>query len=368
MHNNVSIPATAAVTMDNTNEATIMYGYVVTSDGGTHTLDNTGSIGWKTGTFTGSQFSDSATRVLVGVTDVIDSAGPAARADNTTDVIDFDVSATFAGAGGGLTSNAWQTSAMTTGSKVIANGQLIAICVQMTVRGGTDGIIYRGMALGAGYHASNVTGYVGGSYVTQGALPNAIITFGDGAYGWLVGTELFSSETVTEAPASNTTPDEVGQLYSFPYPMKIHGLYANVDPDGDFELVLYRDPLNNDGLGLSAVKTVAVDANRTASATGRRIFVVFDSPYTTTANQVIAAVIKPTTTTAITVYKRTIANAAHRITEIGGTSSYGVSRTDAGAAFANVNSSLTHYYVGLMAASFDDGVQTGGGGARMIGL
>lgn len=76
----------------------------------------------------------------------------------------------------------------------------------------------------------------------------------------------------------------------------------------------------------------------------------FSSPYTVAANQPIGAVLRPGDSNISTDFK-TLNSATHRITDPWGTTGYGISR--ASGAFANANSSLDHYFVGLIVSAFN---------------
>lgn len=347
--NIATTPGTNTTLIDAADEAAIFIGRVVTSDGGSHTIDTTGSssIGWRSGTTT---FANAGTTFKVGIAPVDAANGPPARASNTTNVINFDVSASFTGGGGGVTTAAWQTSVPTTGTKTIANGDLVAICFQATARGGADSITVTYATAADALHRPAVTGYVGGAYGRVSATTNALITFSDGAFGYIHGTELFST-ILTQTWNSGSATKEYGQLYNLPFPMKVHGVYGWVSPGGDLDVVLYSDPLGTP----VAEKTVSIDANVTGIAASRKFMEFFPSPYTTTANQNIGAIFKPGGTN-ISAYYRTLANATHCVADPWGTSGYGISR--ASGAFANANSSLDHYYIGLIVGAFDDGVST----------
>jgi hypothetical protein len=353
-HNNL---VTGSINTDAANEALIAIGYAITSDGGSHTIDTTGSssIGWRTGSVT---FANGSTEFKVGVAPVKTDEGPPARAAHTTDVIDFDVAASFTGGGGGVTTGAWQTSVPTTGTKTIANGALIAICWQMTARGGADIVpIAIGPAV-TPHHRPTLTGFTGGSYAALTSLPNAIITFSDGATCHLLGTDLYS--TLNTRTWNGSGGQEYGQLFNLPFPYKVYGIYGWLDPDADCDIVLYSDPLGTP----VAEKTISIDANAVAIAAGRRFEVAFAAPYSVAANTDIAAVFTPGGSN-VSTYYRTLANAGHRVTDVYGTSGYGIQRTSG--AFANANSSLDHYYIGLIVGAFDNATGGAGGGAHILG-
>lgn len=346
-HPSLTAPSISNTTIDATNEALILVGQIVTSDGASHTLDTSGSssIGWRTGSVT---FSNGGTTVKVGVAAVDTANGPPARAAHSTDVITFDVNASFTGGGGGITANAWQTSVPTTGTKTIANGDLVAVCIQMTARGGADLITPVSNLATTGPHRPTVTTFTGGSYAVAASTPNFIITFADGAFGYFHGTEVFSSQN-QRTWNSGSGQAEYGQLYNLPFPCKIFGLFGWFNPSADCNVVLYSDPLGTP----VAEKTISLDANVMGSGSFRRFSVMFASPYSYSANQNIGAIYKPGGSSVTAAYK-TLDNANHRIVDPWGTSGYGISR--ASGSFANANSSLDHYYIGLIASHFESGV------------
>jgi hypothetical protein len=354
-----AISSTSA-TIDAANEAVIMIGRMQTSDGASHTIDTTGSssIGWRTAAVT---FANGSTVVKVGIAAVDATTGPPARAANASDVITFDVSADFTGGGGGITTG-YQTSVPTTGTKTIANGDLVAICIQMTARGGADTLGVTCLSSSNSIHRPLITGFLGGSYALQTTMsnPNAFITFADGAFGWLQGSEIFSTVSTRTWNSGGGTV-EYGQLYKLPFPTRIYGAYGFIDPDADCDIVLYSDPLGTP----SAAKTVSLDANTMASAAGREFMELFTSPYDTTADQIIGIAYKPGGSN-VSAYYKTLADATHRITDPWGTDGYGISRASGGGAFANANSSLDHYFIGLLVGGFDNGVG-GGSTAQMVG-
>lgn len=349
-----SVPQTSNIaTLDAANEAIILIGDVVTSDGASHTIDTTGSssLQWRTGSVT---FANAATTVVVGLGDVDTATGPPARAANATDVITFDVLCSMTGGGGGVTANAWQTNVPTSGTKTIANGNRLAFSIQMTARGGADSLIGVGVsALGNAMQSPLITTFLGGVYAVHAASPAAFIVFSDGAFGWFYTTDVMSGIAARTFNSGSATK-EYGQLYSLPFPARISGLYGWIDPDADCDIVLYSDPLGTP----VAQKTVSIDVNVTAVASGRKFNLPFPAAYDLAANTPIAAVFKPGGSN-ISAYFKTLGSATHRVTDSGGTSSYGVSR--ASGAFADANSSLDHYYIGLLLRAFDDGAGGGGG-------
>src|SRR5262245_18080476 len=353
----LAAPTISAQLLDAANEALIFIGQITTSDGGSHTINTTGSssLGWRSGAVT---FATGTTVVKVGIGTVDSATGPPGRATNVSDVVTFQCSKSLTGGGGGITANTWQTHVPDTGSMTIANGDIIAFSIQMTARGGTDAI-NPGIAAGsAGVHRPLVTQFTGGAYALTSGVPNAIITFADGALGFFAGSEVCSAITTRSWNSTGATK-EYGQLFDLPFPTKVYGIFGWVLPNADFDVVLYSSPLGTP----VAEKTLSFHLNVVASSTGRRFTAQFSSPYSTTAGQEIVVAFKPGTAS-ITAYFKTIANAAHRIADPWGTTGYGVSRTTG--AFADANASLEHYYLGLLVGAFDAGGGAAAGRAVQI--
>lgn len=348
-------PGVTNTTIDAANEAIIFYGQIITSDGGSHTIDTTGSssIGWRAGTTT---FANGGTTVKVGIGTIDAATGPPARATNAADVITFDVAAVFTGGGGGITTAAWNTSVPTTGTKTIANGDFVAIAIQMTARGGADSVVVPSQSTNAAPHRPGTTSFTGGSYAAVVAVPMCVVTFSDGALGWFYGSTAVSAFTSRTWNSGDATK-EYGQLFKLPFPTKIYGLYGHIAPTADCDVILYSDPLGTP----VAEKTVSIDGNVVAGTGNNRFEVLFSTPYTTTADQNVGAVFKPGGSNVSTSYK-TIGVATHRITDLYGTDGYGISR--ASGAFADANSGLDHYQIGLLVGAFENGAGGSGGVSR----
>lgn len=348
-------PSSSVTTIDATNEAVIMIGYIATSDQGSHTIDTTGSssIGWRTQSVT---FANAGTTAVVGLADVDATAGPPARAVNSTDVITFDVSRSMTGGGGGVTSNQWQEHVPTAGTKTVAHGDFIAMAIQLTARAGADSIAVTTETTAVTQHRPQVTSFLGGSYAATTTVPNMIITFSDGALGYFHATETYTSIN-TRTWNSGDAIKEYGQLFALPFPVSIYGLYGHLDADANCDMVLYSDPLGTP----VAERTVSIDLNTVASTNARRLALLFPTPYSATAGQEIGAVFKPGASNVSTSYK-TQFSAAHRVVFPSGVNGFGISR-DTGA-FADANSGQDNYYIGLIVGGFSDGA---GGGVTPLG-
>lgn len=349
--------AGASTSLDAANEACIIVGQIVTEDGGSHTIDTSGSssLGWRSGAVT---FADGSTTVKVGLAAVDTATGPPARAANAANVITFDVSKSLTG-GGGITSNAWQEHVPDAGTKTIANGDLVAFAVQMTARGGSDIVPMNNQAgvTGFTYAWPVVVSYLGGTYLATTNLANAVITFSDGTRGYFLGSHVYLTGTSTQTWNSGSATKEYGNFFQLSAPVKVYGFVANVAIGGDTDLVLYSDPLGTP----VAEKTISVDANAIGTATAGRIgYFLFSSPYEATADQPLAGIMKPTTGTNISSVYKTFELAAHQASDPLGENCYAVNRNTG--AFAAQNSSKDRFALGLLVAAFDDGAGGGGGG------
>lgn len=339
-------PGLTSAIIDDVGEAHVCVGNIVTSDGASHTIDTTGSsaIIWRTGT---TSYGTAGSVFKVGIAAVDTSAGPPVRAVNVADIITFDVSKTCSGAGS-IPSISTQVSVPDAGSKTIANGDLVAVCFQLVTKGGSDiiRVVTNTFVIMHRPTLTTLPGGVGGVYTNSVAGPNFMITFSDGATGYMYGTD-FNLVTTTRTFNSGSAQAEYGQLFQMPFGMKISGLYGWADPDADFDMVLYSDPLGTP----VAERTVSIDANTCVSATGRRITAPFPTPYIVKPSQPIVAAFKPGGSN-ISAYGKVFNDAAHRVSDAYGTLGYGVQRTTG--AFSNENSGLTNYYIGLMASGFEE--------------
>jgi hypothetical protein len=333
-----------------TNGCVNFIGHVVWADGGTHTIDTTGSssLGWLSSAIT---FSNAATSVSVGLAPVETTLGPTARPVKVASVVSYDVKAVFAGGGGGITANAWQTSVPTAGTKTIANGDLVSFTLQMTVRGGSDSVQI-GYASGSFPTLNRPIVSVPNDVATQ-AVPNVIITASDGTLGWIDGGDVSATAPLTKTWNNTSTIKEYGQLYQMPFPMNVCGVYGMTSGAVDRSYVIYSDPLGTP----VAQRTTAVVGKTLANGAANFFYELFSTPYAVTANQPIGVVIKPTSASGIAAGYKTLQSASHRVSDAWGTSSYGISRNTG--AFANINASLDHFYIGLLVSGISDGTGSG---------
>lgn len=344
--NSEALPTQLSILQDAANEACIMYGHVITDDGGSHTIDTTGSssLGWRPGAVT---FANAGTTFKVGLAAMDTTTGPPGRAVNVADVITFDVSRSYT-SGAPPAANTWTESVPTAGTKTIANGDFLAFCTQMTARGGVD-LVNTAISAATAIPRPGATSFTGAAYAGTSAVPNGVITFSDGHLGWFYGGAVWATSTTTQTWNNGSATTEYGNFFQCPFPMKIYGLMAAGSLAGDTDFVLYSAPLGTP----VAEKTVSADLNTANNAAARYSQYLFASPYSSIANQPLAAIMKPTTATNITAPYKTYNTSAQQVTEMCGTNGYAVNR--ASGAFAAQNANKDRFAIGLLVGAFDAG-------------
>lgn len=349
VRSNEGLSALVGTTQDAANEACIMYGHYVTDDGGSHTIDTSGSsaIEWRSGAVT---LANGASAFKVGLAAVDTANGPPGRAANAADVISFDVSRTYTSAAAPAANSA-VSSIPTAGSKTIAHGDFGAVATQMTARAGADSIVTNASGLAVPVPRPGVTGFTGAAYASVNAVPNAIITFSDGHLAWFYGGAVGSGNS-TQTWNSGSATKEYGNLFHLPFPVTVYGIIAACNVAGDTDFVLYSDALGTP----VAERTVSADLNTVSSSSSRYAEYLFSTPYSVAANADIAAIVKPTSGTSISATFKSYSASAHQVAEVCGTSAYAVNR--ASGAFAAQNSSKDRFAIGLLVGAFD----AGGGG------
>jgi hypothetical protein len=264
--------------------------------GGSKTLSAAGggSIVWPCFSVT---FADGSTTFRVGVQDVDLATG---LEDGT-----FDVHGELTGGGGGIAVGLNNT-AMTSGTKTIANGDLIAIVMEMPARAGADDVRPAVMnspllPLGSGTLFPYGTTDSGSGPSKAATHPAVTIIFDDGTLGWVPGRAATHAWWITAADinfGSGSTPDEYAAVFALPYAATIDAIgvgMSDVDAGDDIELILYSDPLGTP----SAVLTVTIDPDvvRTGGGGTAIVWPYFTpiTPTTLTAGATYAVAMRPTT-------------------------------------------------------------------------
>jgi hypothetical protein len=342
-------PTAGNILLDAANEAVHMIGDFATSDGGSHTIDTSGAskLEWKSNALT---FANAATVLKVGMTTVISDG----LARHVANVIDFDVVAQYTTATIVPAANTWMSTTPTSGSKTIAHGDQVAFCLQMTARGGADAVNVQFDNIGANHGYPALRSYLAASYGVPTGWVQCFVRFADGATGWINGGVAWST-VLSRVYNSGSTPDEYGELASWPYPVRVYGIWTNLalaNSSADFEALLYTDPLGTPAVA----RSVAFDANVAPTISGRHFDFMFPTPLDIPANTPVVFAVRPTTANNVTLYGATLAASDHW-DSWGLADGYGVQRTNQTGPFADANTELVHYRVGAVGGAFDDGVR-----------
>ena len=351
------IGSSDTATLDADEEEYQIIGAIHIDGGGSKTFGTSGSaIGW----LAGASITFQATATLrVGVKKAasIDAAnGPAARA--TIGAAAFDVYDDLVGGTDTISSTTWREDAMSAGTPfTVADGDLIAICFHLDITAAAQSIkIRQGLPVGTIAFPVYTLVTSGPTYTAQTHLSNVILTFDDGALGWIEPSHIWSTADVASGTIGNT--NIFGNVFQVPFTCKIDAIAAQCS-NADFALDLYSTPLATPGL----IEAVTHDANR-AAATGSRIYLRrLATPRTLTINTDYAIGVRQTSATAITVLQRDVSTAAYFKTSNMGAECY-AANSAAGATFAAQNSGKRRYHIWARVCALDDGVSAGGGTNR----
>lgn len=316
-----------------------------------------GSIAFRTAAVT---FADGATSVDVGIQDVDTVNGPRGRGDDV-----FDVKATLVGGGGGIAANSWNVVVMTSGSKAIAHGDLVAITFDMATRGGTDSVVITvGPSVAQGSSTNAVMPFcsVFNGGVWQSAsfdgVPNCVITFDDGTIGTIDATVPISA-TAAEAFQDTTNPDERGLIFQVPWDCKIDALFAagGINSSAaDFTLSLYSDPTGTPAL-LASVAVLAEQLGGTFI--DRAMEWALASEVSLSKNTDYCVAMRATGSASSRLHAFTLGDAAYRALLPGGTTLKKATRDGGSGAFAAESPAITMYQVGVRISQLDDGTGPG---------
>lgn len=326
-----------AFTINATGEYVAFIGRLILESGSSKVFSNASKIYWTSGSIT---FANVATNLRVGIQDV----GATGFKDGT-----FDVYADLVGGGGGVTADALITTSLTTGSKTIANGDLIAIVIELTARAGSDSIqvlVSAQTFCSFPYSTSDS----GAGNTKSLANPMITIESDDGTLGWFAGA-TFAKKLNQVVFDVDDTPDEYANVFKLPVKVEVNALggIINCGSSADYELILYGDPLGTP----NALATVSVTSALTNPASGYTEFQL-SSPITLERDVYYAVSARPTTTNPITLFHQSYHNSNLRKPTLLGTNWSRYSRTGLSGAFSSEDNTIVPF-LGVIANKWDDG-------------
>lgn len=338
----------SAGTMDAQDEKVAFIGYTRLANNATNkTFSNSSSILWNAGTTT---FANAGTTLRVGLQDISTSAGPPVEPDGTFDVYDDLVGGTDT-----ITSGSWITSTMSSGTKTISHGDLIAIVLHMTARGGSDSVIARSIVGTYGTH-NNLTHAFTTAWSVGSSQPLAILSTDDGTLGCIDGGHI-GIPTAYTAYTDSTNPDEYALAFQVPFNCTVDMLTAFINYVGatsDATITLYSDPFGTP----TTMQSVNILGEQSASANAGR-YGYYKIPETElNANTDYAIGLKATGAGNLILYHYLLPDASYRSILSGGTNLGECTRNNGSGAFSTPITGTRLPYLGIRISKLDDGGPT----------
>lgn len=133
---------------------------------------------------------------------------------------------------------------------------------------------------------------------TGSGYPMLMLEYDDGSYAPIAGCYPAGNVT-THTVSTATTPDVVGVRFQVPWPCRVRGAWAMLDPDGDCALRLVSTAYNQ-GAGTGILATATLDKDiRDGTAVGVHL-VEFATPVILAAATWYRLIAEPTSATSVT--------------------------------------------------------------------
>jgi hypothetical protein len=342
-------------TIDAAGESYFAIGHIRLSSGpGTSkTLDNGGGkVHLSTSSVT---FANAGTTMRIGVQDV-------SAAGVNDDTWTSEPQGDFVGGTDVINANDVNDFAIESGSRSIADGDLIAVGFEFISRGGTDQIIVPRLNLPYAMYTPHSALDSGAGPALVGLTGHIALEFTDGTIGWFSPMALPFIQESSSTFSSGSTPDEYAMVFRLPFPATCVGLWAlvsNTAAADDFELILYSTPLGTP----SATKTLSFDSSLySVGSGGRQVSRPFDAAVSLAANTDYAVALRPTTANTLSFERIHFGGGGNLAKGLPlGLNWSQYSRTDQSGAFGSQASGTIPLF-GLWLLGFDDGAAGGGGG------
>lgn len=311
----------SSVATDAAGESVSIIGRVKLTAGTTKTLSAAGGGSISFTNETTTTWANGATNLRVGI------QGTSAGLENGT----YSVYGDLAGGSGSMGPTVMSTVSMTSGTVNIADGDLIAVVLEMTARGGTDSLRFLRLVGACAFPYSTSDTGTGPAKSPSGTLA-VVIKFDDGTLGYF--GEAYIPTVVTDFSFnSGSTPDEYAFIFKLPFTATTNQLAAwigETDAAETGEIILYSDPLGTP----VAERTYTIDPDfvaTTVSATG--LLTAPITEYQLNANTNYAVAYRPTSVAARTLQRRVIGHADWKAIHWLGSNHWGGERTNQTGAF-----------------------------------
>ena len=314
--------------VDAAGESLTLIGHIKFSSGsGTKTISSAGGkIHFSNGAIT--TFADAGTTLRIGVQDVTLATG-------IEDGV-FDVSADLVGGIDSLPVSSVITVPMETGTKNITEGDLVAISIEMTSRGGVDSVnLTRKSTTGQLQHQVPYSTIDGGAGPVKSITSptSFVIEFNDGSFGYMkdLFPYVFNTSTLFN---SSSSPDEYALVFTLPVASTLESVEAYVQfaTSVAVDIVVYSDPLGTPVVEHSISIPVALTSNGGGGNFGLTNVPIVPGVQLE-AGVPYAVSIKPTTTSNTGIGLLSLTNPDIREVTALGTNWYVGTRTDATGAF-----------------------------------
>jgi len=244
-------------------------------------------------------FATAGTTFRVGIQDV----------DTTTGLEDgtFDVYKEYIQGTDTITANGYNIATMSTGTKTLSDGDLIAIVAEMPVRNGADSIGINGSTPGIVTNDSVFclpygTADTATLVKSTSILLYALIQFDDGTVGYIQNAPIMAKAQATQAFNSGSTPDEYCATFVPTFKMQVSGISvqaSGIVTTDSYEIILYTDPYGTP----SATVTVTPDTDINGGASGSNGILMYRiAPTTLTPGVAYGVALRPTTVNSINIH------------------------------------------------------------------
>lgn len=257
-----------------------------------------------------------------------------------------------------MTADTWVLTGNLNSSRAVSPGDLISVVFEFQAFNAGDSVTLMGQTTGGwSYKPTQAYPLLYTTYWSPviNTTSNLLLVFDDGTYGSLMWSPCYKTIS-SYAYANSSTPDEYANAFNLPFPCRIHGCWAIIDPTiaSDFTMILT--------CGASTV-SVAVDKDQNL---GNTVYVVqsFTDDIDIAANTTFYLSMRPDGSSNNTIYYGEVDNANYWTAMTGGSGITGVtSRTDGGA-WAAVDATK-RLMCGVIISAFGD--DAGGGSSPRFG-
>ena len=278
----LTVPPTLVTSLftNATGDKVAILGQICWPDGGSHDIT---TVGFRTGSIT----SAGGSSMDMSLQDVLTSAGPPYRPDETKDQsVTFNINT--------LSSNTWSTLNLST-NRTIAHGAMVAVVFEWTtVRVGSDIFIMSCTSLNSGIGNYGAVTKTTLTWTIVNGMPNVVFTATDGVKGSFFQTFPYAAIGNVAYHVTNS-PDEYALSMLYPMSVRLSGvrmMLTTTNTSSNFEVCIYDH-------NSVAVMVMPIDANTLSTAADKWFTVMFPAPIELWANTLYRMSVRPTTTNSV---------------------------------------------------------------------